>query len=144
PTADLGRRDLDLRPRRLAGAHPRGQRLARGQHQQRHRAAPPGEPWGGAGQLTRSTPNLTVREHDDGRLAVVLSGDWLVDAELPAPHAVLERLDGTPGPVAIGFETADLGAWDSALVALLVALRRRAETAGVQFDPSNLPDAVQR
>lgn len=94
--------------------------------------------------MTRSTPNLTVREHDDGRLAVVLSGDWLVDAELPAPHAVLERLDGTPGPVAIGFETADLGAWDSALVALLVALRRRAETAGVQFDPSNLPDAVQR
>ena len=62
----------------------------------------------------------------DDTLAVTLTGDWLLDAALPGIEPVTERLRQTPAPAAVSFDTTDLGAWDTGLIARLVSIRRSA------------------
>jgi phospholipid/cholesterol/gamma-HCH transport system permease protein len=87
---------------------------------------------------------LTCTTAPDDTLAVTLSGDWQLDAVLPGVEPVLERLRQTPGPAAIAFDTSELGDWDTGLVARLVSIRRDAESNGIPFDDSGLPDGVRQ
>jgi phospholipid/cholesterol/gamma-HCH transport system permease protein len=87
---------------------------------------------------------LTCTTAPDDTLAVTLSGDWQLDAALPAIEPVLERLRQTPAPSAIAFHSAGLGDWDTGLVARLVSIRRDAEARGVPVDESGLPDGVRQ
>ncbi len=75
---------------------------------------------------------------------VEVSGDWRLEAEPPAPRAVLERLGTSPKPTAVRFESDALVAWDSALLAALVSIRRAAEAAEVAVDEQALPAPVRR
>jgi phospholipid/cholesterol/gamma-HCH transport system permease protein len=87
---------------------------------------------------------LTCARDDHGSLAITLSGDWLVGADLPAPDPVLDELRGSPGPSAVTFKTAELGEWDSGLITTLVAIRRGAKANGVDVDDTGLPEGARR
>lgn len=91
-----------------------------------------------------SAAALTCARTDNGSLAIALSGDWLVGADLPAADLVLDELRSSPKPAAVTFETGELGEWDSGLITTLVAIRRSAEANGVDIDETGLPDGARR
>ena len=91
-----------------------------------------------------TTATLNTSERPGGPLVVSLAGDWLLSTALPSPSAVLERLANTPAPAAVFFETEGLGDWDTGLITMLVAIRRRAESSSVPIDDSGLPEGVRK
>ena len=87
---------------------------------------------------------LTCTTTPDDTLAVALAGDWLLGNALPGIEPVLENLRRSPAPAGIAFDTAELGDWDTALVARLVSIRRDAEANGIAVDESGLPEGVRQ
>ncbi len=78
------------------------------------------------------------------RLVVQLGGPWTMSGGIPDAAALEQALgNGTP-PRTIGFEAADLGEWDSALLIFLTRLAELSGTRGVTVDRSGLPEGVQR
>ena len=88
--------------------------------------------------------DLNCTTATDDRLAVTLTGDWLLDAVLPGIEPVLERLRQAPAPAGVTFDTGDLGSWDTGLVSRLVSIRRMAEQNGIPVDDSGLPDGARQ
>jgi len=87
---------------------------------------------------------LTCTTAPDDTLAVALAGDWLLGNALPGIEPVLENLRKSPAPAGIAFDTAELGDWDTALVARLVSIRRDAEANGIAIDESGLPEGARQ
>jgi phospholipid/cholesterol/gamma-HCH transport system permease protein len=87
---------------------------------------------------------LTCTTAPDNTLAVALAGDWLLGNALPGIEPVLENLRKSPAPAGIAFDTAELGDWDTALVARLVSIRRDAEAYGIAVDESGLPEGARQ
>ena len=87
---------------------------------------------------------LTCTTAPDNTLAVALAGDWLLGNALPGIEPVLENLRKSPAPAGIAFDTAELGDWDTALVARLVSIRRDAEANGIAVDESGLPEGARQ
>jgi phospholipid/cholesterol/gamma-HCH transport system permease protein len=87
---------------------------------------------------------LTCTVTPDETLAVTLTGDWLLDAELPGIEPVIAQLQQTPAPAAVTFDTSGLGDWDTGLVSRLVSIRRSAEANGVSLDDDGLPDGARQ
>lgn len=91
-----------------------------------------------------SAAALTCDNNNDNNLAISLSGDWLLDSDLPAPDPVLDALRAEATASRITFDTNTLGDWDTGLIKILVALRRSAEANGVAFDDSGLPEGARQ
>ena len=87
---------------------------------------------------------LTCTTTPDDTLAVALAGDWLLGNKLPGIEPVLENLRKSPVPAGIAFDTAELGDWDTGLVARLVSIRRDAEANGIAVDESGLPEGARQ
>jgi len=87
---------------------------------------------------------LSVTEVDQGALLVSLSGDWLLESDLPAPDPVLDSLRQSPGPTSLSFDSQSLGDWDTGLVKTLIAINRNASANGVEVDDTGLPDGVRK
>ena len=70
-----------------------------------------------------------------GGRVVVLSGDWIArDGVAPLPDLA--------GVSAVSYDAAGLGAWDSALLVFVLAIRERARAADLTPDETGLPPAV--
>ncbi len=87
---------------------------------------------------------LSVAEVDQGALLVSLSGDWLLEGDLPAPDPVLDSLRHSPAPTSLSFDSQSLGDWDTGLVKVLIALHRSATANGVSVDDAGLPAGARR
>ncbi len=87
---------------------------------------------------------LSVAEVDQGALLVSLSGDWLLESDLPAPDPVLDSLRHSPAPTSLSFDSQSLGDWDTGLVKVLIALHRSATANGVSVDDAGLPAGARR
>lgn len=87
---------------------------------------------------------LAFDKKDDNSLAITLSGEWRLGADLPAPDSVLDRLRRAPKPTGVSFETGDLGAWDTGLITALVAIHRGAAENDVEVDDAGLPEGARR
>jgi phospholipid/cholesterol/gamma-HCH transport system permease protein len=87
---------------------------------------------------------LSVAEVDQGALLVSLSGDWLLEGDLPAPDPVLDSLRHSPAPTSLSFDSQSLGDWDTGLVKVLIALHRSATANGVSVDDTGLPAGARR
>jgi phospholipid/cholesterol/gamma-HCH transport system permease protein len=81
---------------------------------------------------------------DQGSLGISLSGDWLLDSDLPGPDPVLDRLRQSPKPASLSFVTQNLGDWDTGLVKALVAIAQSARANGVEVDDAGLPTGARR
>jgi phospholipid/cholesterol/gamma-HCH transport system permease protein len=87
---------------------------------------------------------LSVAEVEQGTLLVSLSGDWLLEGDLPAPDPVLDSLRHSPAPTSLSFDSQSLGDWDTGLVKVLIALHRSATANGVSVDDTGLPAGARR
>jgi phospholipid/cholesterol/gamma-HCH transport system permease protein len=85
----------------------------------------------------------SVRQDQSGT-TVVLRGDWIArDAAVAEADSARLILDGA-GTGRIGFESDQLGRWDSALLAFLLVLRQGAGQRDITFDDGGLPRAAIR
>ncbi|MBR9991202.1 MAG: ABC transporter permease [Gemmatimonadetes bacterium] len=81
--------------------------------------------------------------HSAGQSAIVLAlaGEWQLETAAPR---FADVLDPSVKADAIGFDTDNLGAWDSSLLIFLLQARDHCDTAGITFDTSGLPDRLTR
>jgi phospholipid/cholesterol/gamma-HCH transport system permease protein len=96
---------------------------------------------------TASGPRASYQVEPEGsapdRLRLVLAGDWRLRGGMPAAERILDELTAR-SPALVTFDTRQLEAWDSGLLAVLLKLDRLSAGAGVTFDPSGLPDGARR
>jgi len=86
---------------------------------------------------------LHFREESGGVLVVQLSGDWIVREHLPSRAEVEQRLEATPAPRRLRFDTSGLGEWDTALLTFLVGIHSRCQERSLEVDASGLPEGVR-
>jgi phospholipid/cholesterol/gamma-HCH transport system permease protein len=91
-----------------------------------------------------TSPEIAWRESDAQSLTIEVKGDWLLRAGIPAVDVVLERLESAPAPSSLRFDARQLGDWDTALLAALVAILRRAHALDVEVEAGGLPEPTQR
>jgi len=86
---------------------------------------------------------LDVRRDGD-LLTVVLAGSWLLGRKLPEPTLLLERLAAAPRPARVAFDSRAVSDWDTGLVIMLLDVRRRADSLGLEVDAAGLPEGVRK
>jgi phospholipid/cholesterol/gamma-HCH transport system permease protein len=82
----------------------------------------------------------------EGRETVLLrlSGDWQLRSGLPTSAQVDQQLGAKPAARRLKFDAAQLGAWDSGLLAFLVGIQDLCKTRGLALDTGNLPEGASR
>ena len=78
-------------------------------------------------------------------LVVRLQGDWAMGSG-PAPRfqGLLADMDSDPPAEALGFESGELGEWDSSLLTFLLQAMDHCETEGCRFEDDGLPEGIAR
>jgi phospholipid/cholesterol/gamma-HCH transport system permease protein len=76
-----------------------------------------------------------------GKIVLVVKGLWLGQLG-GVPEFRSDELRDVSGP--FGFDTSDLGHWDSGLIAFLWDAIRAATSSGLKIDESSLPDAIRK
>ena len=87
---------------------------------------------------------LSIDEATAETLLVSFAGDWLLGSDLPSIAPVSARLENADKPGRIGFESGQLGEWDTGLIKTLVALQRLADSQHVEVDSSGLPEGARK
>lgn len=96
-------------------------------------------------QATNERKGKFETQHSEtGHPLVRISGDWLLHRGMITAEQIMETFDrdGSNGPVVV--DCADLGRWDSALVATLVKLRQSCEAQGRTFETRDFPEGLRR
>jgi hypothetical protein len=83
-------------------------------------------------------------QQKDELLVAELTGEWELDRPTPRFARLLD--DAAPGQTvrAIGFDTTELGEWDSSLLAFLLQGRGYCETHDLEFREEGLPESIIR
>ena len=79
-----------------------------------------------------------------GKMIVTLSGDWQLGDGLEQIDDLKRQLSATSGVRRVGFETAGLRRWDSALLTFVLDIKSLCGARGIAFDTSGLPEGVRR
>jgi phospholipid/cholesterol/gamma-HCH transport system permease protein len=89
-----------------------------------------------------SPPTWQIHRTQGGAVCA-LGGDWIAqtgrDPEFPA-----DGLAGSATGATLAFDTAELGRWDTGLIAFLWGAKRAATAAGVTIDHSGLPESARK
>jgi len=94
-------------------------------------------------QSSHAGPQLTMTRPAPSVLALALAGTWRVSEQLPAATRVRDEI-AVERPARIVFDTREIEAWDSALVAFASRVIAGASDKDITVDRSGLPPAVQR
>src|SRR5499425_802892 len=89
-------------------------------------------------------PRLSFGQRDGGTLLLGLAGDWKLRTGLPAPKDVSRRLEAVGRVRRLTFDTTQLGAWDSGLLAFLVGVQDLCKTRNIEILPGALPEGARR
>ena len=97
---------------------------------------------------TAAPAKVAVR-HQDDTLVVVLSGAWELEDAAPRFEELVgapptAETGGTQRVRAVGFDTTELGSWDSSLLVFLLQAYDYCETHDLPFDTAGLPDSLTR
>ncbi len=87
---------------------------------------------------------LSLSEGSNNSLVISLTGDWLLNSNLPGLETVFSRLSQVPKPKSVAFESDTLGEWNTGLVKALIAIVQNARANTVEIDDSGLPNGAQR
>jgi phospholipid/cholesterol/gamma-HCH transport system permease protein len=93
--------------------------------------------------LSPSESAVDITEQPGGGLVLQLSGDWVMRDHLPSRDEVEQRLEVTPVPRRLSFDTSRLGQWDAALLTFLVGVESRCQERSIEIDASGLPHGVR-
>jgi phospholipid/cholesterol/gamma-HCH transport system permease protein len=77
-------------------------------------------------------------------LIAALAGDWALEQSTPRFERLVENQPGGSTVRAIGFETPELGAWDSSLLTFLLQALNYCEANGLEFREEGLPEGIAR
>jgi phospholipid/cholesterol/gamma-HCH transport system permease protein len=88
--------------------------------------------------------DFEIGRTEDGQSLVRLSGDWLLRAGMTTAADIFDRLDRETGQRRVAVDLASVGRWDSALVSLMVQLRRGCESRGVEMEARGAPEGLGR
>ena len=77
-------------------------------------------------------------------MLVNLGGNWLLSNDLPPTDPVFDRLQLSPQPSSLAFNTETLGDWDTGLVKALVAIASEASANNIEVDDDGLPEGAKR
>lgn len=87
---------------------------------------------------------LSLSEGSNNSLVISLTGDWLLNSNLPGLETVFSRLSQVPKPKSVAFESDTLGEWNTGLVKTLIAIVQYARANSVEIDDSGLPNGARR
>ncbi len=87
---------------------------------------------------------LSIDESNSEAPVVSFAGDWMLGTDLPDTAPIIARITAAQPPAIVRTETTELGDWDTGLVKALVAIKQRAEAAGIELDETALPDGVRK
>jgi len=93
---------------------------------------------------TAAGGNLEIDRTKDGDSLIRLSGDWLLRTGMASADDIFARLDLEAGQHRVAVDLAGVGRWDSALVSLMVQLRRGCETRHLEMDARGVPEGLGR
>ena len=88
-------------------------------------------------------PRLAARRGERGVVVVEIAGDWLGRKFLPDVAPVDKEL-AVGGVSALEFEAKQLGRWDSALMARVLAIGDLCAKGNIEFRKTNLPDGLAK
>ena len=87
---------------------------------------------------------LSLSEGSNNSLVISLTGDWLLNSNLPGLETVFSRLSQVPKLKSVAFESDSLGEWNTGLVKALIAIVQNARVNSVEIDDSGLPNGARR
>jgi phospholipid/cholesterol/gamma-HCH transport system permease protein len=90
-----------------------------------------------------SGPRLEVVRNPAG-IVVRAGGEWNIEVETPAGNEASATIESLGRGDTLSYDTAELGAWDSGFLALLVRLEQVANARNVKIDRTGLPDGARR
>jgi phospholipid/cholesterol/gamma-HCH transport system permease protein len=93
--------------------------------------------------LAEQRPARVEVAASDGATVVSLSGAWRLSSDRPGSDAIVRELV-SKGVQRAGFDSSELGTWDSALLSFLRELDRGCREAGIEIDRSGLPEGASR
>jgi phospholipid/cholesterol/gamma-HCH transport system permease protein len=80
----------------------------------------------------------------DNTVRVRLAGSWRLQDRLPAAAQVYDQVEARGGVRRVVLDAEQLSGWDSGFLTFLVKLQQLIAKAGLEIDPSRLPQGVQR
>jgi phospholipid/cholesterol/gamma-HCH transport system permease protein len=89
-------------------------------------------------------PTLSLTPEGRETLLLRLGGDWQLRSGLPTSAQVDQQLGAKPAARRLKFDAAQLGNWDSGLLAFLVGVQDLCKTRGLVLDAGNLPEGASR
>ena len=103
-------------------------------------------------QTAAPEPPTAQVDRTGNRIELRLAGRWRLDQRIPqvgdisAPidRASTDDANAASQPPELSFETSALSDWDSALVTFVVGVERLCAKRNIGYDPSALPDGLQR
>ena len=91
-----------------------------------------------------TTAKLHFSKGDSGDLRIDLSGDWKLKSDLPDVSEVLDVIDNAASGSTVVVDGSKIGAWDTGLVSPLVRIKQHADSRGLDFEGSVLPEGAGR
>ncbi len=79
----------------------------------------------------------------DEECLIELSGDWLFSVKFVDSNSLVAELQNK-NPKKIKFDAAQLGVWDSEILAFLIKIKSFADEKKIIFDESELPDGIRK
>lgn len=89
-------------------------------------------------------PELHLEKNTEGRLRIVLTGEWRLTNSLPPPQALEGVLSGGPDVTLAEFDAGGVTGWDSGLLTFLLAVIDTCTLKGVTVNREGLPPGVNR
>jgi phospholipid/cholesterol/gamma-HCH transport system permease protein len=81
---------------------------------------------------------ISLKQQEDRKLLVVLSGAWKLTSSLPSADELTKQID-TDQVRRITFETGELKDWDSSLLTFLIKVNQFCSQNNIQFETQDLP-----
>lgn len=88
--------------------------------------------------------SFKVGQTEDGITLVRFSGDWVLQTGMTSAESILANMDLGTAPERVVFDFSGVGRWDSALVSLIVQLRRIFEARNIEVERREIPEGLQR
>jgi phospholipid/cholesterol/gamma-HCH transport system permease protein len=86
---------------------------------------------------------ISLKQQEDRKLLVALSGSWRLTSSLPSADELEKQID--PNQVLrIAFETNELKDWDSGLLTFLIKVNQFCFQNKIQFEAQGLPEGARR
>lgn len=96
------------------------------------------------GETKSATAGLSFSRPAPDTLLVTLAGPWQVGGKLPLAEEVQQPLASQPPVPRVGFDTTELGPWDSGLLVFLMRLSDICRQAGADVDLAGLPPGIRK